>query len=65
MKKSLKKLALNKKAVSNLTIKTIGGAAPGKSDDILSCTDPTKLTWCYHCPADPIKVPTGDPIDTF
>ncbi|MGH1385403.1 hypothetical protein [Kordia sp.] len=63
MKKSLKKLALNKKAVSSLTVKTIGGRA-GKSDDILSCTDPTKLTWCYHCPADPIDYPT-DPADPY
>ena len=64
MKKSLKKLALNKKAVSSLTVQTIGGRAAGKSDDILSCTDPTKLTLCYHCPADPIDVPSG-PSDTL
>ncbi|AXG69280.1 hypothetical protein KORDIASMS9_01500 [Kordia sp. SMS9] len=59
MKKNLKKLALNKKSVSDLTVKKIGGAAPGKSDDILSCTNPTKLTWCYVCPPkDPINAPT-------
>ena len=56
MKKNLAKLSLNKKAVSNLSLHKIGGRA-GKSDDILSCTDPTKLTWCYHCPVDPIDAP--------
>ncbi|KAB8151186.1 hypothetical protein EZY14_019640 [Kordia sp. TARA_039_SRF] len=57
MKKSIKKLALNKKAVSNLSMEKIGGRA-AQSNDILSCTDPTKLTWCYHCPVDPIRLPT-------
>ncbi|PTX64035.1 hypothetical protein C8N46_101645 [Kordia periserrulae] len=59
MKKSLKKLALNKKAVSNLSLEKIGGRA-AQSNDILSCTDPTKLTWCYYCPKDPIDVPSEE-----
>lgn len=50
MKKSLKKLALNKKAVSNLTEKTIGGRQNGESSPPLTCTKPTPNTMCYHCP---------------
>jgi hypothetical protein len=53
MKKSLKKLSLNKKAVSSLTIKVVGGLR--RADNTggpLTCTDPTLLTNCYHCPAD-------------
>ncbi|MEM6719484.1 MAG: hypothetical protein AAF611_09230 [Bacteroidota bacterium] len=57
MKKSIKKLELNKKAVSNLTAKKIGGADSGRSNDFLSCTDTTLLTWCYFCPVDPIDLP--------
>ncbi|MBC8754369.1 hypothetical protein H2O64_06780 [Kordia sp. YSTF-M3] len=47
MKKSLKKLALNKKAVSSLTEKINGGLrreAP--------TTDPTENTRCFDCPPD-------------
>ena len=61
MKKSIKKLTLNKKAVSNLS-KVSGGLAapPTNTGGPLTCTDPTALTWCYICPVDPI-----DPFDPF
>lgn len=49
MKKSLKKLALNKKAVSSLTVKVIGGRA-GNTGGPLTCTDPTLRTLCFDCP---------------
>ncbi|MGH1385404.1 hypothetical protein [Kordia sp.] len=51
MKKSLKKLQLNKKAVSSLTTKVIGGLRRAdKTGGPLTCTDPTLNTMCYHCP---------------
>lgn len=51
MKKSLKKLALNKKEVSNLTVK--GGLR--RQDDTTDTyttgpTGPTALTLCFVCP---------------
>lgn len=49
MKKSLKKLKLNKNAVSSLAVKAVGGKAD-KTGGPLTCTDPTLLTWCYFCP---------------
>ncbi len=53
MKKNLKKLALNKKAVSSLTVKVTGGfARADKTGGPLTCTDPTLRTLCYHCPAE-------------
>lgn len=52
MKKNLKKLALNKKAVSSLTSQIRGGfARAGKTSGPLTCTDPTARTLCYICPA--------------
>jgi len=51
MKKSLKKLSLNKKIVSNLAKKTTGGRVTRPIDPITS-TDPTKQTWCYICPVE-------------
>lgn len=51
MKKSIKKLSLNKKAVSNLTVKLTGGLR--RADNTggpLTCTDPTARTFCYYCP---------------
>lgn len=56
MKKSFKKLALNKKSVSDLSQKIKGGFR--KPDDDTSDTfttgptGPTAQTWCYICPAD-------------
>jgi len=57
MKKNLKKLSLNKDIVSNLAEKTKGGRIrqvttddPIDPIDPFTSTDPTKLTWCYHCP---------------
>ncbi|MEM6719487.1 MAG: hypothetical protein AAF611_09245 [Bacteroidota bacterium] len=67
MKKNLKKLELNKKAISNLTHKINGGAASTFNETFLvACTNnPTALTWCYICPIDPIKtIDTVAPIDT-
>jgi hypothetical protein len=49
MKKSLKKLALNKKAVSSLTEKITGGL---RRQDDAPTTDPTKNTRCFDCPPD-------------
>jgi hypothetical protein len=49
MKKSLKKLALNKKAVSNLAVKISGGLAAGKT---FPTNDPTANTGCFDCPPD-------------
>ena len=57
MKKSLKKLSLNKDIVSNLADKAAGGRIRQVSEPIdpFTSTDPTKLTWCYHCPVnDPL-----------
>lgn len=51
MKKTLKKLSLHKKAVSSLTVNVVGGLR--RADNTggpLTCTDPTLLTHCYHCP---------------
>ncbi|PTX64034.1 hypothetical protein C8N46_101644 [Kordia periserrulae] len=51
MKKSIKKLSLNKKAVSSLSSEITGGLR--RADNTggpLTCTDPTLLTHCYHCP---------------
>jgi hypothetical protein len=50
MKKSLKKLSLNKKAVSNLTVKIHGGLR--RQDDQHPTTYPTKNTVCFDCPQD-------------
>ena len=57
MKKSIKKLSLNKDIVSNLADKAAGGRIRQVSEPIdpFTSTDPTKLTWCYHCPVnDPL-----------
>ena len=48
MKKSIQKLSLNKKAVSNLTATIKGGLR--KPDDSFPTTDPTAQTFCYWCP---------------
>lgn len=51
MKKSIKKLSLNKKAVSSLSSEITGGLRrAGNTGGPLTCTDPTLLTHCYHCP---------------
>lgn len=47
MKKNLKKLALNKKAVSNLREMIKGGKASGS---IHTINDPTANTGCFDCP---------------
>jgi len=53
MKKSLKKLSLNKKAVSNLTVKIIGGKAKN-SGSPFTCLDTKERTICIYClPPDP------------
>jgi len=55
MKKSLKKLSLNKKSVSDLSAKLKGGR---RRDDNTSDTyttgptGPTAMTMCYICPVD-------------
>jgi hypothetical protein len=56
MKKSLKKLSLNKKAISSLTggLSDGGSRLPIKPIKPTTTTDPTELTWCYHCPQEPI-----------
>ncbi|MEM6719483.1 MAG: hypothetical protein AAF611_09225 [Bacteroidota bacterium] len=48
MKKNLKKLALKKKAVSNLSDLIKGGLRA--SGSISTITDPTANTGCYDCP---------------
>ena len=53
MKKNLKKLALNKKAVSSLTVKIQGGLR--RQDDTSDThttgpTGPTAMTMCFICP---------------
>jgi len=50
MKKSLKKLALNKKAVSSLTEKIKGGFERQQDTINGSTTDPTANTRCFDCP---------------
>ncbi|WP_430410630.1 hypothetical protein [Kordia sp.] len=55
MKKSLKKLTLNKKSVSDLSQKVKGGfKQENKTLDTILTTDtgPTALTMCYICPPD-------------
>jgi len=47
MKKSLKKLALNKKAVSSLS-ETIKGGRLRQAT--ISTNDPTANTFCFDCP---------------
>lgn len=54
MKKSLKKLALNKTAVSDLTDQVKGGR-PGSVIIIKTSTDPTAMTWCYICPVEEVQ----------
>lgn len=54
MKKNLNTLALNKKAISNLSEILKGGLRQDRPKDPF---DPTANTWCYVCP--------DDPIDTF
>ena len=49
MKKSLKKLTLNKKAVSSLTVKIQGGL---RRQDDHPTNDPTANTGCFDCPPD-------------
>ena len=49
MKKSLKKLTLNKKAVSSLTVKIQGGF---RRQDDHPTNDPTANTGCFDCPPD-------------
>ncbi|MGH1385405.1 hypothetical protein [Kordia sp.] len=53
MKKNLKKLALNKKAVSNLTEKIKGGLR--KEGDSFPTNDPTANTGCFDCPPTTIR----------
>lgn len=53
MKKSIKKLQLNKKAVSNLSESVKGGLRQDPFDP-KDPFDPTANTWCYICPDDPI-----------
>lgn len=55
MKKNLKKLALNKKAVSNLSEEIKGGAFSRQYDDTSDTfttgpTGPTAQTLCFDCP---------------
>ncbi|WP_430410629.1 hypothetical protein [Kordia sp.] len=55
MKKSLKKLSLGKKSVSNLSVKIKGGFK--KPDDTFDTqttgpTGPTAMTRCFICPPD-------------
>ncbi|PTX64033.1 hypothetical protein C8N46_101643 [Kordia periserrulae] len=56
MKKNLKKLALNKKEVSNLSVRLKGGLR--RQDDDTSDTfttgptGPTAQTLCFICPAE-------------
>lgn len=61
MKKNVRKLALNKKSVSDLSQTIKGGVRttddPTKTVDdpiktIKTQTDPTALTMCYICPPD-------------
>lgn len=54
MKKSLKKLELNKKSVSNLSQQLKGGRRDTIKtiDTVLTTTDPTAQTLCYICPPD-------------
>jgi len=60
MKKSIKKLSLNKKAISNLG-ETITGGTGSVSISITTINDPTAQTRCFICPV----YPTTDPIDPF
>ncbi len=53
MKKSLKKLALNKKAVSNLHEMIKGGGRA--SGSIHTINDPTANTGCFDCPPTTIR----------
>lgn len=48
MKRNLKKLDLNKKAVSNLSDLIKGGLR--ESHSISTIGDPTKNTGCFDCP---------------
>lgn len=55
MKKNLKKLALNKKSVSDLSVKIKGGLR--REDDTTDTyttgpTGPTALTLCFICPGE-------------
>ncbi|WP_156168446.1 hypothetical protein [Kordia zhangzhouensis] len=51
MKKNIKKLSLNKKAVSSLGEKVVGGLRKAENTGgPLTCTDPTARTFCYYCP---------------
>lgn len=57
MKKSVRKLALNKKSVSDLSLKIKGGfrdADSNKTIDtiITTQTGPTAQTLCFICPPD-------------
>ena len=50
-----KKLKLKKISVANLN--EIEGGVQGGGRSIIFCTttDPTAMTWCYHCPEEDIK----------
>ena len=52
-----KKLKLKKISVANLN-KIEGGALGGGGDSRIICTttDPTAMTWCYHCPVEDIEI---------
>ncbi len=58
MKKNLRKLALNKKLVSDLSVEVKGGLAripiDEKTSDTFTTgpTGPTAQTFCYICPAE-------------
>ena len=54
MKKSLKKLSLNKKSVSDLSSKLKGGRRRDDTSDTFTTgpTGPTAQTMCYICPVD-------------
>jgi len=55
MKRNLKKLALNKKAVSNLG-EMIKGGTGGISVSIKTLTDPTADTRCFICPEPTVTI---------
>jgi len=59
MKKNLKKLALNKKAVSDLSVKITGGFRRQHDDtsDTFTTgpTGPTAMTLCFDCPGREVR----------
>jgi hypothetical protein len=54
MKKSLKKLSLNKKSVSDLSVKIKGGKRRDDTSDTYTTGPhgPTAMTMCYFCPVE-------------